>query len=133
LAGLRPEGEAAAAIERVGREEIDALWPERLGAQDGTLEIVEEPRTLTAGEQHAVDVLVRNTGSATWQWGRDAEPAVRCASWWDADDRTTAVWTPLPAPVEPGGSAVVPVHVRAPSDPGTHVLHIDLVHEGVRW
>jgi hypothetical protein len=28
---------------------------------------------------------------------------------------------------------VVPVHVRAPSSAGTHRLHLDLVHEDVRW
>jgi inositol phosphorylceramide mannosyltransferase catalytic subunit len=41
--------------------------------------------------------------------------------------------TPLPAPVRRGESAIVPVAVAAPEEPGRYRLHLDLVHEHVRW
>ena len=133
LDARRPNGGTVATRERVERSTIDAFWPSRRGRQEGEIAFIDEVRTMTAGEQHAVDVLAFNTGEAVWEWGRDAEPAVRCASWWDDDDREDAIWTPLPRAVEPGSSVVVPVHVRTPSAPGRHILHIDLVHEDVRW
>jgi hypothetical protein len=41
--------------------------------------------------------------------------------------------TPLPADLPPGRSIDIPVHVRAPTQPGRYRLSIDLVHERVRW
>ena len=41
--------------------------------------------------------------------------------------------TSLPARVEPGETALVPVHLDPPGPPGRHELAIDLVHEHVGW
>lgn len=133
LGAERPTAAAHAEAARVTREEIDAFWPAHRSCQSGELHVLAEPRPFAADEERAVDVLVRNTGTETWQWGRAALATVRCASWWDDDDRTSAIWTPLPSALAPGEEMVAPVHVRAPSTPGPHRLHIDLVHEDVRW
>ncbi len=133
LAAGRPGALPRAETARVTREEIDAFWPAHRSLQSGELHVLVEPRPFAAGEERAVDVLVRNTSMQTWQWGRTALATIRCASWWDDDDRTSAIWTPLPSPLAPGEAMVAPVHVRAPSAPGPHRLHIDLVHEDVGW
>lgn len=133
LGATRPKGATRAETARVTREEIDAFWPAHRSPQSGELQLLVAPRSFAADEERAVDVLVRNTSAETWQWGRAALATIRCASWWDDDDRTTAIWTPLPSPLAPGESMVAPVHIRAPSKPGLHRLHIDLVHEDVRW
>ena len=41
--------------------------------------------------------------------------------------------TPIPSEIRPGRSTRVPAVVIAPSVPGSYVLELDLVHEGVRW
>lgn len=133
LAADPPAGSPTAVFERITREEIDAAWPAGAADQQGTLRLLDEPSSFFAGEERAVDVVVRNTGAAAWGWGTNAVPAVRCASYWAGRDRSDAVWTPLPAPVDPDEELVVPVHVRAPAKPGRHLLRLDLVHEGVRW
>jgi hypothetical protein len=120
-------------LETVTRATIDAHWPTHRAEQSGTLALVGSPPELFGEERRAIDVLVENTSSTMWQWGRVTMPTVRCAAWWDDAEREEAVWTPLPAPVAPGEAIVVPVHVQAPAQPGTHRLTFDLVHEGVRW
>jgi hypothetical protein len=133
LAAERTHELPTARLERVTREAIDAHWPTPRDHQTGELQLVGAPAPFFSGEERALDVLVRNTGATTWQWGRASLSTVRCTSRWDDDEREDAVWTPLPSPVAPGESVVVPVHVRAPATPGRHRLLLDLVHEGVRW
>ena len=133
LAAERPAGVARAKPEPVTRAEIDAHWPAHRSVQSGELHLAADPPSFAAGEERAVEVLVRNTSTETWQWGRASLPTMRCATWWEGGDRTSAVWTPLPAPVAPGEELAVPVHVRAPERPGVHRLLLDLVHEDVRW
>jgi hypothetical protein len=133
LTAGRPASQARVEPGRVTREEIDARWPADRTRQSGELQLLQVPPSFAVEEERAVDVRVRNTSAHPWQWGRASLPTVRCAAWWDDDDLATAIWTPLPSPVAPGESVVVPVHVRAPSTPGSHRLHVDLVHEDVRW
>lgn len=132
LSARRPDVPAVCEIEAVTRAEIDAHWP-RQELEDGRIELAGQVAPFFAGEERALDIVVHNTGEQTWQWGRATLRTVRCATWWDEETRTTALWTPLPSPIAPGESAVVPVHACAPPEPGRHTLHVDLVHEGVRW
>lgn len=131
-----PRGSRMAAPPRhVTREEIDRLWGGRaLGTQDynARLELLEEPRPMTAGEQRTLDVRVHNLGRVRWDWGREGEPVVRVAARWP-DAETAALRTHFPAPIDPGESALVPVHVLAPQEPGRYRVELDLVHEHVRW
>jgi hypothetical protein len=124
-----------ARIGSVTREEIDAAWP--AGPVSGALELLDRPTPTLAGSQRTIDARVRNTGSRSWSGGADAVPRVFVtSSWRDAEGRPVpecSLWTPLPAPVEPGADDVVPVHWRAPERPGVYALAFALVHDGVAW
>jgi hypothetical protein len=138
LSADSPTRASTAEIERVTRAEIDARWPKSdPTAQSGRLELLERPRGLTAGEQRTVDVRVHNTGDAVWPWGWDAVPQVWMGSRWYSTDgtelRSSQLRSALPATLEPGEAAIVPVHVVAPDEPGEYRVEIDLVHEHVRW
>ncbi len=119
------------ALAAAGRDEIDAHWSARplpdeaYGAQ---LEAV-PPDPFAAGEVRAVDVRVTNRGSETWRHGRDGLPEIRLSS----ENLPDALRTPLPHDLAPGETALVPVSVRAPDEPGRHAITLDLVHEGHRW
>lgn len=113
------------------REEIDAHWAARPlpdEAYRAELEAV-PPDPFSAGEVRAVDVRVTNLGTETWPHGRDGLPEIRLS----AEDLPDALRTPLPHDLAPGETALVPVSVRAPDEPGRHRITLDLVHEGHRW
>jgi len=129
--GTRP----ASRPSRATREEIDRLWPGKpLGADDysARLELLEEPRPMAVGEQRTLDVRVHNLGSIPWDWGKEGEPLVRLAARWIGTE-TEPLRTHFPAPIPPGESDIVPVHVLAPRESGRYRVEIDLVHEHVRW
>ena len=44
-----------------------------------------------------------------------------------------ALRTPLPHALAPGATALVPVAIEAPDDPGRHRFTLDVVHERHRW
>jgi hypothetical protein len=137
--GAGPQaGERRAALETATREEIDRLWPlDESGALAGRLELVDRPHTLTAGEERKFEVLVHNTGAATWAWGEDAVPEVRVgACWFDVSGGELPeleIHTPLAASLAPGETARLPVQVRAPETQGRYHVRVDLIHEHVKW
>ena len=133
-----PTGRETAEVTNVTRAEIDAVWPESgLTRHAGRLELLDGSDRLTAGEQRTFDVRVWNDSDATWPWGWDCVPEVRLGSrWYDASGLEVPglqLRTAFPAPLPPGASDVVPVHVLAPHRPGRYRLEIDLIHERVRW
>jgi len=83
-----------------------------------------------AGEHRGLLVEVTNTGDERWPGGLDAEQDIRLSCRLDGLEGPRS---PLPAPVEPGASALAPVTAIAPDEPGRHQLELDLVHEHVRW
>jgi len=137
--GGQPPREPAP-VRRATREEIDSLWAARPlddADYEVVLRMVNEPFPMTTGEQRAFDLLVENRGGARFDWGSDAQPPVFASYHWRTvegeDVEYNGIRTPLPAPLVPGESELVPVHVVAPERPGTYELELDLVHEGVRW
>jgi hypothetical protein len=133
-----PAGPETAKVTNVTRTEIDAVWPEaELTRHAGRLELLGGADRLVAGEQRTFDVRVRNDSDAAWPWGWDCVPEVRLGSrWYDEaglEARESQLRTAFPAPLAPGESDVVPVHVLAPQRPGRYRLEIDLIHEHVRW
>jgi len=50
----------------------------------------------------------------------------RCIIW-------DGIRTPLPSPVPPGQTIEIDVQVKAPEQPNTYRLAIDLVQEGITW
>jgi hypothetical protein len=138
LAAQPTEAPACASFGALGRDAIDASWPSTdAEAQQGSLELLERPRDLVAGEQRTLDVRVHNSGTAAWPWGNETVPLIQVASrWFDTNGREleeSRLMTSLPAPILPGTSDLVPAHVVAPAAPGRYRVELDLVHEHVRW
>jgi subtilisin family serine protease len=94
------------------------------------------PTTIPRASALTLPVKIMNTGARAWT---AAGPSpVRLAYHWLRTDGTVAVWdgaraAPFAADVPPGTSVDVRLVVAAPSAPGTYVLRIDLVQEGVAW
>lgn len=108
------------------RVEIDALWLRRDVDYAADLTVRSAPSRLESGERSQIELVLANRGSSTI-----LPPVVQIGSRWDHD--VVGVWTPLPAAVEPGDTALVVASVVAPAEPGEHILELDLVHDGVRW
>jgi hypothetical protein len=126
---------AAQEVERATQAEVDGHWagppwPDTLCR--ARLEILEEPPFLVAGVPQRISVRVENLSDSVWPWGREGRPEIRVSYRW-AGDEGEPLRTPLPADLPPGESLVVPVDVLPPDEPGRRTLHIDLVHENVRW
>jgi hypothetical protein len=113
------------------REEVDAWWGERPLAADAYRARIEIDRVdpAVAAEVVELDARVTNLGTETWRHGPYGLPEIR-VSYRELPD---ALRTPLPHDLAPGATALVPVAVRAPDEPGRHRLTIDLVHEHHRW
>jgi hypothetical protein len=111
------------------REEIDARWAERSlpeSAYRASLELVDAPESLVAGEVCMIDVRVTNLGSETLP--REL-PEIRLAY----QGLPSQLRTQLPHDLPPGEVTLVPVALEAPEEPGVYVVEIDLVHERHRW
>jgi hypothetical protein len=133
-----PAGRTPAAIERRTLAEITRRDEGRtLGDDDyrAGLALLDDDLRLVCGEWRTLDVEVCNRGTTPWPGGMDARPQIRLAYRRHDPDGTVheGARTALPAPLEPGARAVVPLEVLGPPVPGTHEIEIDLVHEEVRW
>ena len=126
----------------MGKATHDEIWRLSEGrtlgpdAYDARLVMLDDDLRLVSGEWRTFDVEVHNRGDAHWPGGMDALPQIRLAYRWTAADGEPpeeGARTPLPAPLAPGASAVVPLEVLGPAEPGTRVIEIDVVHEHVRW
>jgi hypothetical protein len=122
------------------RGEIDRHWAARMlgeAAYAVRLTLLEQPFPMRAGEQRTFDVLAQNNGDTRFDWGTDARPPVFASYHWRDPEgelvEYNGIRTPLPVFLPPGAAEIVPVHVVAPAAPGSYVLELDLVHEGVRW
>ena len=132
----RPVGE----LRRATRDEVDRYWHGRPPTPElyrARIEIVREPAAIAARETRAVDVRITNEGSHVWPPGTRGVPEIRASYRWRTGDGAIVVdgglRTPFPHALGPGETALVPVDVTAPPDPGRYVLELDLVHEHVRW
>ena len=99
---------------------------------------VEKTIRMMPGEDRAIHFRVTNLGRAAWPShnpmiyeGRQ----VRLSYHWLKENGSiheyNGLQTFLPRRLDPGGSTVVPLVVRAPKKKGAYVLEVDLVHE--RW
>ena len=124
-------------VRAADRAEIDRLWAGRkLGDQayEARLTLLEAVPPLRTGAHETVDVLVENLGDELWPWGGAGEPEIRLGSRWRSPERVVAgSHMPLPADLPPSGRQIVLLDLRAPDEPGSWTLEIDLVHEHVRW
>jgi hypothetical protein len=118
--------------------EVDDLWalrPMPAEAYRARLEIVDPDLRFDALEGRTLLVAVENRGTESWPGG-DHLPSVRLSYRWLNADGSVAVpeglRSALPGPVGPGERTGALLSVVAPP-PGTYVLEVDLVEEGVRW
>lgn len=106
-------------------------FPDGAYAAEITAEV---PPRLPAGRTVAIPVLVRNAGTSTWPQQPDQ---FRLGNhWFDGRNRCVEFDSgreSIPVEVLPGAMIDLTLQVRIPTTPGTYVLELDLVHEGVTW
>src|SRR5579859_1015827 len=80
---------------------------------------------------------VRVTNSSSFTWSATGTNPVRLGYHWIDLSGGVVVWdgqrSPLPADVPAGTTATVNAVIATPTKPGTYVLQLDLVREGVTW
>ncbi|HWB22919.1 MAG TPA: hypothetical protein VG652_08525 [Gaiellaceae bacterium] len=134
-AGQEPASEPVE-IRVATRTEVDAHWAEApLPDEDycAEIELGRAPSPI-CGEVREIDVHVTNLGSTVWPGGRDALPEIRLSSRWKGLELPEQqLRSAFPSDVAPGETVLVPLSFRAPDEPGSHVLIVDLVHERHRW
>ena len=135
-----PVDAAPGAAEYVPLADLDRHWDGRRvpsSAYRATIELHGRPPQMFPAERAVVYLKVRNEGTERWPWRLDQQPPIRVGYRWapeagepapDTGDRT-----PFPKTVDPGDTAIVPLAVTAPQEPGDHVLSVDVVHELVAW
>jgi hypothetical protein len=124
------------ALRRATRREIDVHWAEaQLPAEDYRAQIeLARPPSPVCGEIREIDVRVTNLGATVWRGGGHALPEIRLSyRWRGLENLDEQLRTALPHDVEPQQTALVPMAFRAPDEPGTFELVVDLVHERRRW
>jgi hypothetical protein len=107
----------------------DKSWPGH--AYRVEWEETHTPTEVAARVTIAVPVTVRNSGNRIWpasevfvayHWLRDGRLIV-----WDGER------TPFPRDLRAGSRAALSVRVATPTEPGSYVLQLTLVHEHVTW
>jgi tRNA (mo5U34)-methyltransferase len=100
----------------------------------------EGPSRCRAGEVLNFRVRAENTGLARWLRDGEAETgrgAIHLAAHLLSADEEPLSWyhagAYLPADMEPGGSAVVEIVMRAPESPGEYLVEFDMVSEHLAW
>ena len=106
-------------------------------AYRGTIELTAPvPASVAASAEFALTLRVRNTSGHTWQQPH-VGPLALGDRWLDASGELMLVQddgrSPLLQVVPPGLEWPVLLTMRAPAEPGSYVVEIDLVHEGISW
>ena len=120
------------------RATLGRVWDRRevlAGAYRAKLELLKPlPKSARARSVLPAVILVANLGDETWPFG-SGEPAIRLSyRWFDGAGQTIdGHRTEFPHSMPPGEETIVPLQVRVPDTPGSYELHIDIVHESVRW
>ncbi len=80
---------------------------------------------------------VKLTNTSSFPWSASGTNPVRLAYHWLNPAANVVVWdgqrSPLPADVPVGGTVAVAVTIPTPTTPGSYVLAVDLVREGLSW
>jgi subtilisin family serine protease len=121
-----------------GAGRINALRAVTTGAAvryGAAYDVTSVPKVATISAPVTAPVIVSNLSSFAWPAG--GTNPVRLGYHWSDIAGNTVVWdgqrSTLPADVPIGGTATVNATIAAPKTPGTYVLRLDLVREGVSW
>jgi hypothetical protein len=126
-------------VEHVPLSETDRLYASRPFSPHGyraRIELLERDMSFAPGEQRGVLLRLSNDGDEQWPWGLERSPHIHLS--YESWDEPAAAWvesdviTPLPHALEPGQTAIAPLTVIAPSEPGRHRIRVDLRHAGHR-
>lgn len=100
-----------------------------------TYGVASVPKTATFTAPLVAPVTLTNTSS--FAWSAAGTNPVRLAYHWTDQIGATVIWdgqrTVLPADVPIGGTVNLNATIATPKTPGTYVLRLDLVREGVTW
>ena len=111
-----------------GRSALEP-WPDQ--AYRVEWEEAHIPEEAAASAKIAIPVTVRNNGDRAWPASQ-----VFVSYHWFRDDHLV-VWdgarTSLPRDLRPASRAALSARVATPSEPGSYVLVVTLVHEQVTW
>jgi GT2 family glycosyltransferase len=98
------------------------------------------PIILEAGHSGSASIEISNLSHSTWEAATqepDGRGSVRLSYHWYKDDRALIQWdgerTNLPHDLRPSDSVTVDMPILIPFEPGTYILEIALIHEGIRW
>ena len=117
--------------ERFARRRPKSLSAPPSSTSARSMRLLEPDLRMCEGEVRDLLVEVRNDSDLDWPGGMK-EPLVRMSYRW-REDPVDRERTALPGPIARGEAAMVPVTVHAPRRAGLYRLHLDLVHEHVRW
>ncbi len=105
-------------------------------APDYRLEPKVSDLVVAPGERVVVPAALENRGE-TWLSSDFVEGPVMASYHWLDEGGGVAVFeglrSNLPAPVPPGGTCDLEIHVEAPERPGTYVLELSLLQDGWAW
>lgn len=91
--------------------------------------------TMNSGDTSEITVLVENKSAVTWSISSISGIFLR-NRWFDAEHKPVAFVdgkAPLLQTLKPNDSLQFELVIRAPSKPGTYILELDLVDEGIAW
>jgi hypothetical protein len=97
--------------------------------------VASPPASVPAGNAFVVSVMLTNTGTEMWR--STAPGLVNLSYHWYDPSGAAVIWdgarTALGGDVAPTQQRMVQLTVTAPSAPGSYLLRVALVQEGVGW
>lgn len=91
------------------------------------------------GQSRPYEVRLKNrsTATITSKGQADGKFAIFVSYHWLTEKGEAVIWdntrSPLPGELKPGEEVSVSINVAAPKNPGTYILEVDVVQEGVTW
>jgi hypothetical protein len=104
-----------------------------------TLSLAAPPKELKAGQKTTLQVKVRNASTVTWparERSAGGNQVHLGNHWLDTDNKMLQLDDgrgTLPDDLGPGAEVTLPLEITAPAKPGSYVLELDMVQEGVSW
>lgn len=102
-------------------------------AEEAGIAALERLGTFAADEGRWVSFVVTNRTAETWPAGPEARFLLGHRWLLPGGDEVPGAHGVLPVPLDPGGSAVVPMYVKAPACGGRVELLVDVVDSHRRW
>lgn len=91
---------------------------------------------IEANSKFTIPVSLKNTSQGPWD-SAATKPVFLSYHWLDAESKKVLVndglRTGFGKPIAPGEEVAVQLTAQAPKAPGTYIMQVSLVHEGVVW